>query len=67
MNKKETSPLHVIVRPKEKSRKKRTGNAEKDAPIPKTIHAGIQSFPLPPSNTPQLIRIALQIQIVDME
>jgi len=69
MNTKETPVQPVMAIVKRNNRKKNAGNGkrEKGTTIPTTIQAGILSFPLPPSDSMQLIKIGLQIQIVDMD
>jgi len=69
MNSKETSSLPVMVLHKEDNRKKSAGKGKtkKATTIPYNIHAGFHDFVLPPSNGMQVVRIAIQIQILEKE
>ena len=69
MNSKETSSLPVMVLHKENNRKTSTGKGKikKTRTIPYNIHTGFHDFVLPPSNGMQVVRIAIQVQIIEKE
>lgn len=69
MNSKETSSLPVMVLHNENNRKKSAGKSKtkKTTTIPNNIHVGFHDFVVPPSNGMQVVRIAIQIQIIEIE